>query len=226
MIDKIKTLVRDVPPALGMQILFTHALLLLGSFWGGVSYPIVQLLFAAEILLITIGSTVFYSERHAAKHATDVLKMAALLLFVLMFLFVTYGIVAKEAGQTGMPLELTIRALRNIDIGDLGWALAYVLARIAFSGFQAWRSRDPRRAWARQNYPYGASTLIAMLFMVFATFFVGVPIQMLTARIHWHVDVDALLAGIMICLRCFTALVAATVSDKQMDAIAHSPYVE
>lgn len=217
---------RKVPPALGLQVVAAHAVLLVGALFGGLPYVIVQCLLGAELLLINLATIPLYPQRPLRRHLVDLLKSAGLLVFVLFFLLVAYGVVAAEAGRPGQPLELVSGVLRHVGTGDLGWALVYVLARVGFTAWQARRSRDPRGTWTRQSLAFGGSTLVAMLFMVFVSFFAGMPLVKLLSSAGIRVDVDALLAGLMVCVRCLTALVATTISDGEMDSIAHDPYVD
>ncbi len=223
---RIIEVLRKTDPAIGLQVVLAHALLLVGALFGGLPYVVVQGLLGAELLLINIATIPFYPQRGAWRHATDTLKSAGLLLFVLFFLFVGYGVVAAEAGRPGAPLEHTIAGLRGIGAADLGWALAYLLARVGFTSMQARRSRDPRGTWTRQSLAFGGSTLVAMLLMVFVTFFVGVPVVTVCGWIGWHVDADVLLGALMIGVRCCIALVASTMPASEMDEIARNPYVD
>lgn len=216
---------RGVPPALGLQVVLAHALLLSGAVFGGVPYVVMQCLLGAELLLINVATVPMYPQRALLRHAADILKSAALLVFVLFFLLVAYGVVAAEVGRATPPLELTLGSLRGVDASDAGWALAYLLARVGFTAWQARRSRDPRGTWARQSLAFGGSTLIAMFFMVFVSFFIGIPLVKALALLGVHADPDAVLGSLMVGVRCFTALVSTTISEREMDAIARDPYV-
>ena len=216
---------RKVPPALGMQVIAAHLLLVVGVLFGGLPYVIVQCLLGAELLLINLATIPLYPQRSLRRHVGDILKSTGLLAFVLFFLLVAYGVVAAAAGRSGYPLERVAGVLRHVGAGDLGWALAYLFVRVGFTAWQARESRDPRGTWTRQSLAFGGSTLVAMLLMVFVSFFAGMPLAKGLASAGVHVDVDALLTGLMACVRCFTALVATTIPDGELDSIARDPYV-
>jgi hypothetical protein len=221
--SKLTDALRQVPPQAALQIAFSHALLLAGAIWGGLPYVVLQAMLAGELLLINIATIPLYPQRSIARHLGDVIKMAAVLAFILFFVVISYG-VARSATHEGEPLRLALRAYEGLGPADFGWALAYLLARLTASMWQAKQSRDPRGMWARQNLLFGGSTFVAMLFMVFGAFFVGNPLIAGLARIGVVADADVLLSSLMVFARCFTALVAATMSASEIDAIASDPY--
>ena len=221
--SKLTDALRQVPPQAALQIAFAHALLLAGAIWGGVPYVVLQTMLAGELLLINIATVPLYPERGVVRHLGDVIKMTALLAFILFFVVVSYGVVSSSVHK-GEPLRLALRAFDGLGIADFGWALAYLLARLTALMWQAKQSRDPRGTWARQNLLFGGSTFVAMLFMVFGAFFVGNPLIVGLARIGIIVDADVLLSSLMVFARCFTALIAATMSASEIDAIASDPY--
>jgi hypothetical protein len=214
---------RQIPPQAGVQIVFAHVLLLAGAIWGGVPYVVLQALLAGELLLINIATIPLYPQRSAGRHLGDVVKMAALLAFILFFVVISYGVVTS-ATREGEPLRLALHAFEGLGPADFGWALAYLLARLTASMWQAKQSRDPRGTWARQNLLFGGSTFVAMLLMVFGAFFVGNPLIAGLARVGIVVDADVLLSSLMVLARFFTALVAATMSASEIDTIARDPY--
>lgn len=221
--SKLTDALRQVPPQAALQITFAHLLLLAGAIWGGVPYVVLQTLLAGELLLINIATIPLYPQRSVVRHLGDVVKMAALLAFILFFVVISYGVVSAAARE-GEPLRLAMQAFEGLGPADFGWAFAYLLARLTASMWQARQSRDPRGTWARQNLLFGGSTFVAMLFMVFGAFFVGNPLSAGLARVGVVVDTDVLLSSLMVLARCFTALVVATMSASEIDAIANDPY--
>jgi hypothetical protein len=221
--SKLTDALRQVPPQAAMQIGFAHALLLAGAILGGVPYVVLQALLAGELLLINIATIPLYPQRSVGRHLGDVVKMAAVLAFILFFVVISYGVVSS-ATREGEPLRLALDAFSGLGPADFGWALAYLLARLSASMWQAKQSHDPRGTWARQNLLFGGSTFVAMLLMVFGAFFVGNPLIAGLARVGIVVDADVLLSSLMVLARFFTALVAATMSASEIDAIARDPY--
>ena len=221
--SKLTDALRQIPPQAALQIGFSHALLLAGAIWGGVPYVVLQTLLAGELLLVNIATIPLYPQRSIARHLGDVLKMVAVLAFILFFVVISYGVVSAGA-RSGEPLQLALHAFEGLGLGDLGWALAYLLARLTASMRYAKQSSDPRGTWARQNLLFGGSTFVAMLLMVFGAFFVANPVISGLARFGVVVDADMLLSSMMVIARCFTALIAATMSASEIDAIARDPY--
>jgi len=221
--SKLTDALRQVPPQAAMQIAFAHALLLAGAIWGDVPYVVLQTLLAGELLLINIATIPLYPQRSVGRHLWDVAKMAAILAFILFFVVISYGVVSS-ATREGEPLRLALHAFKGLGVADFGWMLAYLLARLTASMWQARQSKDPRGTWARQNLLFGGSTFVAMLLMVFGAFFIGNPIVAGLARVGIVVDADVVLSSLMVLARCATALVAATMSASEIDAIASNPY--
>src|SRR6476620_10142896 len=145
--SKLTDALRQVPPQAAMQIAFAHALLLAGAIWGGVPYVVLQTLLAGELLLVNIATIPLYPQRSIARHLGDVLKMVAVLAFILFFVVISYGVVSAGA-RSGEPLQLALHAFQGLGLGDLGWALAYLLARLTASMRYAKQSSDPRGTWA------------------------------------------------------------------------------
>src|SRR5688572_26474648 len=222
---KLLALVRSLPPRTVAMVVVSHLMLLAGILWGGMPYLPLQLLLAVELLAINLASIPLYAARGARKHAADVLKMIAGLLFILFFVIVTYGVAKAEGRGEDDPLPAALASLREIDAATLGWALTYIVVHVGISLWQAFASSEPRLTWARSTLSEGATTLVAMLLMIFVAAFVAVPLSMLLARLGLAVDVDLLLACLMVAVRCVIALVTATISEREMTAMAANPYL-
>ncbi|MFZ2237810.1 MAG: hypothetical protein WBP11_03120 [Dokdonella sp.] len=78
-----------------MQLAISHLMLLAGCLWGGVPYIVLQALLAVELILISLASIVLYPERGFAKHFWDMLKLCGMLAFVMVFVVISYGVVAE-----------------------------------------------------------------------------------------------------------------------------------
>jgi hypothetical protein len=222
---KLLALLRSLPPRTVAVVVVSHLMLLAGILWGGMPYVALQLLLAVELLAINLASIPLYPARGLRKHVFDVLKTIAGLLFILFFVIMTFGIAKAEGGGEDLPLPAALASLREVDAATFGWAFAYVVVHIGISLWQAFSASEPRLAWARSTLSEGGTTLVAMLLMVFVAVFVGVPLSMLLARLGLEVDVDQLLACLMVAVRCVMALVTATISERELRTMAANPYL-
>jgi hypothetical protein len=222
---KLLALLRSLPPRTIAVVVVSHVMLLAGILWGGLPYLALQLLLAGELLAISLASISLYPARGLRKHAVDLLKTIASLLFILFFVIVTYGVAKAEGGGEDFPLPAVLASLAEVDAATLGWAFAYVVVHIGISLWQAFASSEPRLAWARSTLSEGATTLVAMLLMVFVAAFAGVPLLTLLARLGLALDVDQLLACLMVAVRCVMALVMATITEREMTSMAANPYL-
>jgi hypothetical protein len=223
---KLLALLRSLPPRTVAVVVASHLMLLAGILWGGMPYLALQSLLAVELLAINLASIALYPERGLRKHAVDTLKTTGALLFILFFVIVTYGVAKVEGGggeDSALPAALA--SLSNVDAETVGWALAYVAVHIGIALWQALASSEPRLTWARSMLSEGATTLVAMLFMIFVAAFAGVPLLALLARLGLPVGVDQLLACLMVVVRCAIALVMATISESEMRSMAANPYL-
>ena len=223
---KLLALLRRLPPRTVALVVVSHLMLLATILWGGMPYPALQVLLAVELLAINLASILLYPARGMRKHALDVLKTMAALLFILFFVIVTYGIAKAEGGSEDSPLPAALASLAAVDAATLGWAFAYVVVHIAISLSQAFASSEPRLAWARSTLSDGGTTLVAMLLMIFVAAFGAVPLLTMLSWLGLAVDVDRLLACLMVAVRCVMALVMATVSEREMKTMAENPYLD
>jgi hypothetical protein len=221
---KLLALLRSLPPRTVAMVVVSHLMLLAGTLWGGMPYLVLQLLLAVELLAVNLASISLYPARGLRKHVGDVLKTMAGLLVIMFFVIVTFG-VAKAEGGGDYPLSAALASLQEVDPATLGWAFAYVVVHIGISLGQAFASSEPRLAWARSTLSDGGTTLVAMFLMIFVTVIVAVPLLTLLARVGLAVDVDQLLACLMVALRCAVALVTATISEREMKTMAANPYL-
>lgn len=222
---KVLLLLRSLPPRTVAVVVVSHLMLLASILWGDMPYLALQVLLAVELLVINLASILLYPARGLRKHAVDVLKTIAGLLFILFFVIVTFGIAKAEGGSEDYALPAALASLAAVDAATLGWAFAYVVVHIAISLWQAFASSEPRLAWARGSLSEGGTTLVAMLLMIFVGVFVALPLLTLLAWLGLAVDVDQMLACLMVAVRCVMALVMATVSEREMKTMAANPYL-
>ncbi len=215
---------RRLPRRTVAAVAASHMLLLLCIGWGGLHYVMVLVLLAVELLVFNLATAMFYPQRGLGRHIADLLKMVAGLAFVLFFLVITYGIVAE--GDNGNALMAGLTALRGIGDTAVAWTAFYIVVRMLVSLWQARTAPEPRIAWAHNVLTENGVTFIAMFLMVFATFFVGVPLMIALKLIGFDASASVLLAGLMVTLRFALTLVVATMPAEEMAAIAADPYVD
>ncbi len=216
--------IRALPPRTVAAVAAGHVVLLAGILWGGLHYVLLQVLLAAELVVLNVATMTFYRERGLRKHVWDTLKMIGGLAFVLIFVVVTYGVAAE--GDSGNALAAGIRGLAGFRGAAAWWALFYVAIHIAIALWLALAAPDPRRAWAQSMLMEGGTTFVAMFLMVFVAIFVGAPLVAGLRIIGLAVDAGTVLATLMVALRFVLALVVATMPPHERDAIAADPYVD
>jgi hypothetical protein len=224
--NKLIATLRQVPPQAALQLGISHALLLASAVWGAIPYVVLQTMLAAELLLINIVTIPLYPERGVLRHLGDVVKMMFALAFVLFFIVISYGVVARQAGVQGEPLQIALGAFAGLGFNDAMWGISYVLVRLSISMWQARRTPDPRTAWASDNLLFGGSTFVAMFFIVFVAFFVAQPLMAGLAMIGVDANVDVVLSTLMVIVRYGTALIASTFSKTGVEEIARQPYAD
>ena len=214
--------VAQLPPRTIAGVAAAHAVLLVGAVWGGLPYVLLQALLAAEIVLLNIASVPLYPERGWGKHVADVLKVSAGMLFVMFFLFVTYGVAAE--GAEGYALEIAWRDAQVFHGTAALWSIGYIVVHLAFALQQALGSADPRGSWTKNVLAEGGVTFVAMFLMVFVAIFVGAPLVKGLAMVGIGVDANLVLATLMVLLRFVLSLVGATISQQELAAISRNPY--
>ncbi len=221
---QLRAELRQLPRGTVAAIAAAHVLLLVCIAWGAMHYVMVLVLLAVELLVFNLATAMFYPQRGLGRHIADLLKMVAGLAFVLFFLVITYGIVAE--GDNGQALMAGLTALRGIGDTAVAWTAFYIVVRMLVSLWQARTAPEPRIAWAQNVLAENAVTFIAMFLMVFATFFVGVPIMIALKLVGFDANASVLLAGLMVTLRFALTLVVATMPAEEMAGIAADPYLD
>lgn len=215
---------RRIPPAVALQILLAHGVLLVASLHGGLPYIVLQGLLAFELVLLNLATVPFYPERGLPRHLFDLLKLSALLAFLLLFICISYAIVSSD--EHADPITTTLERWHGLHTASIAWAAGYIVVSLALSLLQALMSPEPRLAWMSNTLAAGGSTFVAMLFMVFVGFFGARPIAAALEYVGAPADPDVLLIALMVGLRFFTALVAATISKDEVAGMARNPYID
>ncbi|HEY6943368.1 hypothetical protein [Dokdonella sp.] len=215
---------RRIPPAVALQILLAHAVLLVASLSGGLPYVAMQGLLALELVLLNLATVPFYPQRGLLTHLFDLVKLCALLAFLLLFVCISYAIAA--GGEHADPIAATRDRLQGLHPSAMAWAVGYIVVSLSLSLLQALRSPDPRLAWMNDRLAAGGSTFVAMLLMVFVGFFCARPIAAALEVVGARADPDVLLISLMVGVRFFTALVGATITRAEVEAMARNPYVD
>ncbi|MGN6520689.1 MAG: hypothetical protein ACTHK2_14815 [Dokdonella sp.] len=215
---------RRIPPGVALQILLAHGMLLFASLHGGLPYVVLQGLIALELVLLNVATVPFYPERGLLRHVADLVKMSALLAFLLLFVCISYAIVA--GGEHADPIATTMARWHDLRRAGVAWAAGYIVVSLVLSLLAAISSPDPRLTWMNNNLAAGGSTFVAMLFMAFVGFFGARPMAAALEYLGAPSDPDVLMISLMVGLRFFTALVAATISRTEVEAMARNPYVD
>jgi hypothetical protein len=215
---------RQVKPRDAAQLGAAHLLLAVGSLSGGLPYLVLQGLLGTELLLTNATTAVLYPQRGLLRHGWDLLKLAGVLVFVLFFLTVTYGVAAGRHGEAALPLALD--SLRDVDPLAIAWAAAYIAGSLGVGLWQALRSTDPRLAWTKSQLGRGGATFVAMFFMVFVAIFAGRPLLGFARAAGVPLDTDALLGVLMVAVRYVTALIVSTFSEADWKELAAEPYAD
>ena len=214
---------RQVSPRDAARVGIWHAFLLVACLWGGMPYLFLQALLAIELILVTLATIPFYPDRSVRSHLLDFLKLSAGLVFAMVFIVASYGV--ASSGNSNFAIDIQ-RDLLGIGIADFGWALGYVVIHILVSMRTALSSPNPRLAWTRLNLAEAGSTFVALFLMVFATFFLGLPIVSGLAWLGLVVNVDVVLSTLMIVVRYVLSLIMTLMTDSEMETIARNPYID
>jgi len=219
---KLIDTLRQISPRAALQLACSHALLIAGCLYGELPYVAMQTLLAAELWLLSLATIPLYPERGVLRHVFDMLKLSGALVFVLFFLVATYGVAGNIKGEG--PLLLAAHQLQELDRGNVGWALAYIVISLAVAMVQALRSGDARLTWAKTVLHTGGATFLAMFFMVFVAVFIGRHLILGLSMVGIDASVDVVLSILMVLLRYAMALIASTMTESEVAEIARQPY--
>ena len=223
-LKKLRAEIRAIPRRQMVQLTISHLALLAACLWGGFPYIVLQTLLAAELILISLASIGLYPERGFAKHFWDMVKLCSMLAFVMVFVVISYGVV--EEPDNPQPLSAAVHVYRDMDAATAVWALAYAGIQISIALWRVRHSSEPRLTWARENLGMGAVNFLAMIVMIVVAPVLAQPVLRGFASIGIVIDLDILLASLMVVVRFLFALVLATFSESEFKDIASNPYAE
>lgn len=206
------------------SVVLWHVVILAIALFGGLPYLIMQVAFAAEILLLDLATIPFYPERAKAKHAFDMLKMTGALVFIYFFVFVTYAVAINEGRNE--VLAIAWRTLDAADGQDLMVSLFYITISLGFSFWQTFRLPDRKQEWTKRRLLDSGATLIAMTVMCFVAAIVVAPMIRLLKDIGQPVNPDAMLITLMVVTRCGFSLATACMPESTIRSISNKPFVD
>lgn len=193
-------------------VYFALALAMLVVGW--MSFPLVLLLVAAEIVSTVALSALFFREHSASRHLVDVFKMLGLCAFCAIFLLAAY--LGAGGFQGGPTFDLPSLAVLAVLLG----------ARLGMIAFATWRSDHPRLRWTREALLRSGALLIAMFLSIFACFIPGVPLAALLTLVWPTVAADVALGGVLLLIQGVLACVMSTMTEKELADIAQRPYLD
>lgn len=207
-----------------LQETVSHGLLAAMAWFAGFGYLGVILILCAELLIVNLLSTVVFRERGVWRHLGDLLKFAALMVFLLFFVVVTYGVALE--GDSGDAGKVGLAALMGVDRDLIYWGLAFSAAHLTALLLYARSRPQPRKEWAKLALMQSATTFVAMFCLIFVVAFLG-PFAVGGARlVSPEVSGDAVLVLLAVLVRFGFALLVSRMPDKDLDQIAAKPYVD
>jgi hypothetical protein len=201
-----------------LPLTVSHALALAIALHGRWSYPMLQLLFGVEIVLVNIASFVLWPVASIGRALWMLVKSTALLAFLLMFVGFTYQATLED-------VEPTVNLLKRLDFSVALSSACYIAVSMGMSLVSVRREPDPRMAWTRTRIATSGSTFVAMFVMIFVTIFAAKPALDTLRDFGVAMPVDPALICCMIGLRYAVMLfVNAAFSARDWDMIARQPY--
>ena len=191
----------------------------------GWPYLVLQLLLGLEVLLMSLATIPLYPERGLLRHAADLLKLAAGLAFVGLFVLVSYGVAADGDGHA-VALETALASVSTLGRREIAAAVAYLAASMGWSLWQAWHSSDPRLTWSKTRLGTGAAAFLSLFCIVFVAIFAVAPLRHALILAGLDCSADRLLILAMALLRFLFGLLLATFSEEEWINMARHPYVE
>lgn len=205
------------PLEVAMQLL-GHLQLLWFVYTGSLGYIELQLIFAAEVIIINVLSIPLYRSRGVAKHVSSMAMMLFGLAVMLMLLLGGYAGSSNAAGPAAIFAQLNWH--------DFAIGIAYMLIRFIGILVVALTSGDAKLSWARSSLTTGGVTFCTMFLMCFIGFFGGLLIANAGAIAGVHIEVTAVLAVVAIVLHFGLTVLIDTMPQKEMREIADDPYAK
>ena len=210
-------------PAAVVQELASHVLLVAAAIYFGIGYLGLMLVFMAEIVLGNLVSTGMYPERGVRRHLWDMVKIVAVMGFLLVFVVATY-LVATDQGQDaagGNPFERL-----RFDLDAVKLAVAFAAVHLSVLYLMARSQPDPRLAWTKSVSMQSAATFLALFFMIFVAAFAGPMVAGVAEIMSWPNPTDAALIVCVAALRLSLALLLTRMPEREVRQIASTPYVD
>jgi hypothetical protein len=205
------------PLEVAMQLL-GHAQLLWFVFSGSLGYVELQLIFAAEVIIINLLSIPLYRSRGVAKHVSSMVMMLFGLSVILMLLLAGYAANSNASGPAAIFAQLSWH--------DFAIGIAYMLIRFVGILVVALTSGDPKLSWARSSLTTGGVTFFTMFLMCFIGFMGGALMTSAVAMAGGQMNVSVVLAVITIALHFGFTVLIDTMPQKEMRAMADNPFAK
>lgn len=223
LVSAMRTAWRAAPKTKRNELIASHVLLFAGFAWAGATYLEFQLLIAAELVLTNLASIPLYPGRGWRRHAADVAKLIPGMAFIMFFVLVTYGVVLAKDGEPAIPAVLAV--WERIDAQALAAFTAWIVFHHGSALWRAWRDPNPRLFWTRARLLEAGATFVAFFAMVFATFFIALPVTWVIRSVGAEAPVDLLLIAMMVLARLGGCLLLATMPDSELKSMADNPYL-
>ena len=188
------------------------ALLALAMDW--ITFPLLLLLLAVEVVAVVVLSGVFFRERGLRRHVVDVAKVLALCVFCAIFQVAAY---AGAGGFAQGPV---------VDLPGVGALVALICVRLLVVVAMARRSGDARLYWTREALKRGGVLATAMFLSIFLCFIPGVLLAGLLRLVAPDVAADVAIGGVLLLVIGAAACLMSTMDDKELADIARDPYID
>lgn len=215
---------RVVPTAQRVNLIISHIVLFAGFAWSKATYLEFQLLIAAELVLTNLATIPLYPGRGWRGHAGDVAKLIPGMAVLMGFVLIAYGVVAGEANEPAV--EPVLRAWSQIDSVPFTAFIGWIIFHHAAALWRAQRSPNPRLCWVKERLLDGGATFVALLVMIFASFFVALPLAWLARFFSAQPPVDLTLIAMMVIFRLLGSLLLAAMPDDELTKMAADPYLQ
>ncbi|HQW81767.1 MAG: hypothetical protein IPF83_00915 [Rhodanobacteraceae bacterium] len=181
---------------------------------GWLTFPLLLISGAAELVLLVGLSSLFFHERGLLGHALDVLKMLAACAFSAVFLLAIYA----GGGGFEQPLLFEWRAVAVL--------VALVAIRVLAVSISAMRQENRRLHWTREGLLRGGTLFVALFLSVFVCFPLGLLLAALL-KMYWpEVAADVAVGGSLLLVQMLLACMMSTMTDAEVAEISQRPYLD
>ncbi len=160
--DKESVSLKRFSPTIVLQQTLLHGLLLWLALQPFMSFFVLMLLIAAEVVLISTLTALLYPERGLRRHAIDLVKVLlshAIILSLVTALYLAASGAGNHLSSFSDARELLTAQMQQ---AHLGWLLGYAVTHLLLILLFALGSRDRRLYWAREAIAEGAASLLAL----------------------------------------------------------------